>query len=202
MPVLIDECGYEGDLPYNWGNLSAFEMVHRFWWTICRGGYCTHGETFHRDDEILWWAKGGSLYGQSAERIRFHKDFLYSLPEEGRISNEKFMQNPNVDESDSAAVKQEQSFQDLIASLPEHQQKEMIFNIPMDISSDHFILRYFGRSCPAYTDLTLPDQGSYQVEIIDIWEMTRTVVKEQACGNIRVFLPGKEGIAIYANNIL
>lgn len=198
IPVVIDECGYEGDLPYNWGNLSAFEMVHRFWWTICRGGYCTHGETFHREDEVLWWAKGGRLYGQSADRIRFLKEILYSLPEKGQVSNEKFMQNPNVDASNTEAVKQEQNFQDLISSLPEYQKKEMIFNIPMDISNDHFILRYFGRSCPCYTELALPDKGSYQVEIIDIWEMTRTVAAEQVSKDERIFLPGKEGIAVLA----
>ncbi|MEH7098174.1 DUF5060 domain-containing protein, partial [Neobacillus vireti] len=60
-PVLIDECKYEGNIEPSWGNISGFEMVHRFWTVMVLGGYCTHGETFHRDDEVLWWAKGGEL---------------------------------------------------------------------------------------------------------------------------------------------
>lgn len=30
-PVIYDEMGYEGNLQQNWGNLSAFEVVNRFW---------------------------------------------------------------------------------------------------------------------------------------------------------------------------
>lgn len=41
LPVIIDECGYEGDIVYDWGNLSAFEMVHRAWTTVACGGYIT-----------------------------------------------------------------------------------------------------------------------------------------------------------------
>ena len=82
--MIIDECGYEGNLPFEWGSFTGFEMVHRFWQTICRGGFGSHGETFHRADEVLWGAKGGKLYGESASRLAFMKDILYQLPVAGR----------------------------------------------------------------------------------------------------------------------
>lgn len=44
-PLMVDECCYEGIIAYEWGNISPFEMVNKFWMTIVQGGYCTHGET-------------------------------------------------------------------------------------------------------------------------------------------------------------
>ena len=53
----------------DWGNLSAFEFMDRAWSIAAVGGYATHGETFHREDEVLWWAKGGKLYGKAPEQL-------------------------------------------------------------------------------------------------------------------------------------
>ena len=36
-PIVLDEVKYEGDFPERWGNLSAEEMVHRFWQGTDRG---------------------------------------------------------------------------------------------------------------------------------------------------------------------
>ncbi|GAA4983637.1 DUF5605 domain-containing protein [Yinghuangia aomiensis] len=70
-PVVVDECGYEGDLEHGWGNLTGEEMVRRCWEGAIRGGYVGHGETYYRSDEQLWWAKGGDLTGDSPDRIAF-----------------------------------------------------------------------------------------------------------------------------------
>ena len=45
-PVIYDECKYEGNIPRRWGNISAQEMVRRFWLGTCRGAYVGHGETY------------------------------------------------------------------------------------------------------------------------------------------------------------
>lgn len=45
-PVVVDECGYEGDIHMNWGDLSAEEMIHRFWLGFAAGGYVGHSETY------------------------------------------------------------------------------------------------------------------------------------------------------------
>ena len=75
-PLVNDELEYEGDIPRPWGNISARELVHRFWITVLGGGYAGHGETFMHPDDLLWWAKGGSLRGESAPRIKFLRKLI------------------------------------------------------------------------------------------------------------------------------
>jgi hypothetical protein len=70
-PVINDEPEYEGDVPLPWGNISARELVHRYWVTLLNGGYAGHGETYLDDHDILWWSKGGRLKGESPARIAF-----------------------------------------------------------------------------------------------------------------------------------
>ncbi|ASQ93489.1 DUF5605 domain-containing protein [Streptomyces sp. 11-1-2] len=70
-PVVVDECGYEGDIDLGWGNLTGEELVRRCWEGAVRGGYVQHGETYLNDAEELWWSKGGKLTGSSPERIAF-----------------------------------------------------------------------------------------------------------------------------------
>ena len=80
-PVVIDECSYEGSLAFNWGGISAQEMVRRFWEATARGGYMGHGETYVDDEnDILWWAHGGTLHGGSPKRIRFLRKVMELVP--------------------------------------------------------------------------------------------------------------------------
>ena len=82
-PAVIDECCYEGDIPQRWGDISAPEMVRRCWEPVVRGGYCGHGETYADPDDVLWWAKGGVLRGQSPARLALLRDVLASSPTSG-----------------------------------------------------------------------------------------------------------------------
>ncbi len=75
-PVVNDEPEYEGNILLSWGNISAEELVHRYWITLMRGGYAGHGETFMHPEDILWWAKGGVLHGEAWKRIGFLRDIL------------------------------------------------------------------------------------------------------------------------------
>ncbi|CAI9399204.1 hypothetical protein ANOBCDAF_00226 [Pleomorphomonas sp. T1.2MG-36] len=75
-PVVNDEPEYEGNILLSWGNISAEELVHRYWITLLRGGYAGHGETFMHPEDILWWAKGGVLHGEAWTRIGFLRDLL------------------------------------------------------------------------------------------------------------------------------
>ena len=75
-PVGVDECKYEGNIDMAWGNISALEMVHRFWQGTVGGGYVGHGETYLQAEDILWWAKGGPLHGESPARIAFLRKLL------------------------------------------------------------------------------------------------------------------------------
>jgi hypothetical protein len=82
-PVVVDECCYEGNIQQAWGNISAEELVHRFWSGTIGGGYVGHGETYLHSDDILWWSKGGVLHGQSSARIAFLRKILADGPPEG-----------------------------------------------------------------------------------------------------------------------
>ncbi len=79
-PVVIDECCYEGSLPNGWGNITGQEMARRFWESAIRGGYGGHGETFLDPNDVIWWSKGGTLKGESPQRIAFMRQILESLP--------------------------------------------------------------------------------------------------------------------------
>ncbi|MGD8237891.1 MAG: DUF5060 domain-containing protein [Armatimonadota bacterium] len=82
-PVVIDECRYEGNIEQGWGNISAQEMVHRFWVGTVGGGYVGHGETYLHPKDILWWSKGGVLHGESPARIAFLRELLEDGPAQG-----------------------------------------------------------------------------------------------------------------------
>jgi len=75
-PVIDDEFEYEGNVPPSYGNLTAREMVHRFWIAVINGGYATHGEMYLHPEDILWWSKGGVLHGESEPRIGFLRRIL------------------------------------------------------------------------------------------------------------------------------
>ena len=82
-PIVFDECKYEGDIDQRWGNLSAEEMVHRFWQGTVAGTYVGHGETYKHPDDVIWWARGGQLHGQSPARIHFLRGILEAGPAAG-----------------------------------------------------------------------------------------------------------------------
>lgn len=92
-PVVYDEVKYEGNLPRRWGNLSAEELVFRFWEGTVAGTYVGHGETYLSPDNIIWWSKGGVLKGESPARLAFLKKVLDDAPAEGIDPVDKW-QNP------------------------------------------------------------------------------------------------------------
>lgn len=79
-PVIYDECKYEGNIPQGWGHLTPQEMTMRFWLGTLSGCYVGHGETYKNPEDILWWAKGGVLHGESPQRIQWLKDFMAKAP--------------------------------------------------------------------------------------------------------------------------
>ena len=75
-PCVLDEIAYEGNISFGWGNISPEEMTRRFWEAYVRGGYGQHGETYESEDGILWWSHGGTIKGQSPERIAFLRKIM------------------------------------------------------------------------------------------------------------------------------
>ena len=201
-PVIIDECRYEGDIETNWGNISGYEMVHRFWSSMLLGGYCTHGETYHNEEEILWWSKGGELHGESVRRIAFLKDIMYEL--DGEIKPDPLWLNPNLD-GINEKLEEESEWNKLVKKivLGANPVEKYLFTTAMLNYScrneDKYFIRYFGDECCRFYDILLPeDAGEYTVEVIDVWEMTRNIVAERAKGKTRISLSAKVGIAVLA----
>jgi hypothetical protein len=93
-PVVYDEVKYEGNIESRWGQLSAEELVFRFWNATIAGTYCGHGETYKSDDQVLWWSKGGVLKGQSPARLAFLKKVLDDAPAEGIEPIDKWQDCP------------------------------------------------------------------------------------------------------------
>ena len=81
-PILVDEYGYEGNNGHMWGMLSAAQEVRRHWDVTMAGGYATHGETYVHPGDILWWAVGGELVGESPARLDFLKQIMTEAPYE------------------------------------------------------------------------------------------------------------------------
>ncbi|WP_194774594.1 DUF5060 domain-containing protein [Pararhodonellum marinum] len=145
-PVLFDEMRYEGDVPSGWGNLTAEQMSSYFWMAGLSGVYGTHGDTFQNDSdsetEVRWWAKGGTLPGQSAERISFFKSFMEKLP--------IHEMSPEIN------------------SLGKPENLET--NVHILSKSGEVYLAYAADS-GMEINLTLEGAGKYSMEILDTWNM-------------------------------
>ncbi len=77
-PVVWDEIAYEGNIKPTFGNCSPEELVRSCWEASVRGGYAGHGETYYDANDILWWAKGGCLHGESHKRLKFLREVFAS----------------------------------------------------------------------------------------------------------------------------
>ena len=195
LPVIDDECGYEGNLEFRWGNLSAFELVNRIWKGVVNGGYCTHGETFYHENEVIWWAKGGTLEGKSIKRIAYLKSLLEELGEIEPLVRLEYLLQMNV-------AGQGTEFMQAMKGLSKGEQDQVIADmIPPICGNDHCRLYYFGRGCPLFASVSTPTNDNYRAEIIDVWEMTRSVALKSVSGDCKIQLPAKEGMAVLLTKI-
>src|SRR5947207_8125134 len=53
-PVVVDECGYEGNISQHWGNLSAAEMLRRFWDGPENGRHVSRREAYLYSRSLRW----------------------------------------------------------------------------------------------------------------------------------------------------
>lgn len=81
-PVVFDEVKYEGDIAARWGQLSAQELVFRFWNGTVAGTYVGHSEIFRATPDP-WLAGGGTLRGQSVPRLAFLRTIVDAAPAAG-----------------------------------------------------------------------------------------------------------------------
>lgn len=208
-PVMLDECAYEGNLEHFWGCITGQEMSRRFWKAICSGAYCTHGETFYAEDDILWWARGGVLKGESPPRIAFCRKIVESLP--GHLEGEpSFLHGMlpllNGEEAEQEAAIQKAGQQNpvlikLLQAFLESSDAESFAYAETahyaHIGTDCFLHFYDTRPIARET-LNLPEDRTYTIRIIDTWNMTVETVAAGVSGSYVVKLPGRENMAVLA----
>lgn len=208
-PVVIDECCYEGNLPHLWGSISGQEMVRRFWRCYASGGYCTHGETFLADDEILWWARGGKLKGESPARIAFLRAIMEELPgplTPGEGGFQAFAEDAPEEALQKAPPEARGFFGLAAGSIRRMDDHDKWLHLAGEhvweahCGEDAYLL-YCDLQCCAAQTLKLPQDKHYRVEVIDTWRMTRETVCSSAGGDTLVPLPGREGMAILATRV-
>jgi hypothetical protein len=170
-PIVFDECRYEGNIPWSWGNLTAKTMTEKFWRGIVNGGYVGHGETYltenpikfpNKSSAVLWWSKGGELKGESPDRIKFLREIIESAP----------------------------PYLKPIPLFPSWMPFGAIGKEP------DFYLAYFNDAQPGSTVINLPENSVYQIDIIDTWNMSITPLEKKFSGTSLIELPGKPYTAI------
>lgn len=170
-PVIYDECRYEGNIPWSWGNLSAQKLTEKFWRGFLSGGHVGHSETYlvnkvvelpEKSNEIMWWSKGGILRGESPERIKFLRGIMEAGP-------------PRL--------------------KPVHLVASWMPYSGLGYKDEYFLI-YFNDDQPRATVLNLPKTSSYRIEVIDTWNMTITPVDGYYSGRSLVVLPQKPYTAL------
>jgi hypothetical protein len=175
-PVVYDECRYEGNIPWSWGNLTPEEMVDKFWRGIVNGGYVGHGDTYvteeplqwpDKSSDVLWWSKGGIMKGKSQDRIKFLRE--------------------------------------IVEASPGNLQPAMITESWMPYSSvgfnKEYFLIYFNQNQPRSMVLKLPEKTDYKIEVIDAWNMTIKTAEGKYSGRCMVELPQKPMTALRITKI-
>lgn len=204
-PVSIDECCYEGDLPESWGAISGEEMTARFWRAFMQGASCTHGETFYPgEDEVVWWARGGKLRGESPERIRFLRGVMESLPGPLTPQPAPLCAIAGMTEQErEAALEQAGEFGFFLRAalrIPGEEFERWAGKETELIAAcgNQAILHYYDIQTSSRVTVKLPEDAHYRLEVIDTWNMTRTPAAEDASGETEVMLTGKPWMAVLA----
>lgn len=207
-PVIFDEMCYEGNIESNWGNISAFEETNRFWQAFASGGYATHGETFNSADNILWWAAGGTLKGQSWKRIAFLRKVMESisgpltpdLKSSGYISQIFTMSEEDFKKILETVPPEYRTFATRIRKMDPVDFQFLLIKDAVYSScyKDEAYLTYYSIHCPFQAKMSLPKDKKYSIDVIDVWKMTRKTVLTHVSGDVVVPLLSKEGVAVLA----
>lgn len=171
-PVVWDEIVYEGNIDQSWGNISGQELVRRFWEATLRGGCAGHGETFVHPEDILWWAHGGVLHGESEPRIAFLKKIW--------------------DETPGGYLKAVGGALDEVAAIPAYAEKTVTWGYA---TWTDYELHYYGFNRPAFRRFEFPENEKFHMEVIDTWNMTIEDAGVHS-GTTEVKLPAREWMAV------
>jgi hypothetical protein len=135
------------------------------------GGYPTHGDTYRNsaDDstEVRWWAKGGTLVGESPARIAFFRSVMEQAPVHEMIPALVDNGNPS----------------------------NLINNVHFFAREGEYYLAYVAEK-GRKIQLTLPGDAAYKVEVIDTWNMQISPSEKIYTGEIEFEFPDKPYMAL------
>ena len=172
-PLLYDEMRYEGDVSSSWGSLTAKEMTSYFWKAGLSGAYGMHSDTYKNnadnETEVRWWAKGGTLVGESPKRIAFFRKIMEEAPVKEMTPQIVFLSGLPVPEN-----------------IPDKSDGELIEKLNNNIYTLYKERKYYltyTADAAQTIELNLGGTKEYTLEVIDTWNM-KTV-------NKKVVKPGK-----------
>ena len=203
-PVVVDECCYEGNLPEFWGSISGQEMTARFWQVFVDGGYCTHGETFLDEHDVVWWAKGGILKGESPSRIAFLREIAESLPGPVELMEGNWTRMIKASQEELERMEDDPAFPKVFVEalklMPEIDRRihAALEHEPAGCVGDEVFLWYYGARPVARARLALPEAADYRVTLIDTWGMTRELLPGTFRGATEIAMPGRPWMAVLA----
>lgn len=165
-PVVIDEYGYEGNIPMTWGSIASRECVEMHWSIVMAGAYGSHGESY-------FGTQSGTYVGESPERLRFLKQTMMETP----FQDLEPLSDVLADENPSVTVL---GFPGVCYIFD--------FSQPKEKSSGK--LGFFGPATPSHPFPIVPGSvdpnyfqtpppkfnikdGLYRVEMIDTWQMKK-----------------------------
>lgn len=168
-PVLVDEYGYEGNNGQGWGNLSGFEEMRRHWKITMAGGYASHGETYVHPGDILWWAVGGELIGESPARLGFLREVMTAAP------YEEMETAPDSVTDGYALAKPGEYYFFYFGKAATHGRLRQILagrDVYNGGISEQDLRSLFQQSRrPEKPAITIPGDGAFLIEAIDPWLM-------------------------------
>lgn len=141
---------YEGNHDARWAQLSAQELVHRFWAGTVVGTYVGHSEFIVEQgdkNQFVWLGQGGTLKGESPARLAFLREIMETGPAEGFEPIDKWW-NPDIG--------------------GRHGEYYLIYFGKDSVSNWKFKLPAKG----------LEEGMEFKLELIDTWDMTVTTLAE------------------------
>lgn len=203
-PVMLDECCYEGNIEPFWGSITGKEMSRRFWRAVTTGAYCTHGETFYSDDDILWWARGGKLKGESPARIAFCRNIIESLPghlegEDSLFTSLLGLIGKTKEEQEAFLTRVPEDARHVVRAFlvcPDAREFPASETVWYGHIGNKVFLRFHDTRPLAQDTVKLPEGKKYRIDVIDTWNMTRETVARNVEKEYTVKLPGREDMAV------
>jgi Protein of unknown function (DUF4038)/Domain of unknown function (DUF5060) len=164
-PVVTDEYGYEGNLPFTWGSFSARDISEMHWSITMAGAYGSHGESYT-------YTRPGAFIGESPARLGFLKQIMTEAP------FQEMEPAPDVITKNGDA---------LVMVLGKRGSYYLVhFAAPREVSD--WNLGFFGPATPsqpiplksgrsmlAFSPRPIPEfsigDGTFRVDVIDTWNM-------------------------------